>query len=165
MTASMARRIRCAESLLIYAIDRQYGEQRDRSRAAQPQTHPIRFLVVDPNGIRWVATRNRTRDPNPALHERKTMGTNIATVATSPALIPAAVQAGGGKEYTDEEVRRLVAALEEPFDPSEIKWRVTNTTKDQTRGQVMAYADQRAYTDGLNASSLCAVGPASTGWK
>ena len=31
MNASMARRIRCAELLLIYAIDRQYGEQRDRS--------------------------------------------------------------------------------------------------------------------------------------
>ena len=78
------------------------------------------------------------------------MGTNIATAAISPALIPAAVQAAGGKEYTDEEVRRLVAALEEPFDPSEIKWRVTNTTKDRTRGQVIAYADPRAYTDRLN---------------
>jgi hypothetical protein len=79
------------------------------------------------------------------------MGTNIATAATSTALIPAAVQAAGGKEYTDEEVRRLVAALEEPFDPQEIKWRVTNTTKDRSRGQVVAYADQRAYTDRLNA--------------
>jgi hypothetical protein len=79
------------------------------------------------------------------------MGTNIATAATSPVLIPAAVQAAGGKEYTDEEVRRLVAALEEPFDPQEIKWRVTNTTKDRTRGQVIAYADPRAYTDRLNA--------------
>jgi ribosomal protein S19E (S16A) len=52
MNASMARRIRCAESLLIYAIDRQYGEQRDRSQAAQPQTHAIRFPVVDQNGDR-----------------------------------------------------------------------------------------------------------------
>jgi len=32
------------------------------------------------------------------------MGTNIATAATSTALIPAAVQTAGGKEYTDEEV-------------------------------------------------------------
>jgi hypothetical protein len=47
MNASMARRIRCAELPLIYAIDRQYGEQRERSRAAQPQTHSIRFPVVD----------------------------------------------------------------------------------------------------------------------
>ena len=79
------------------------------------------------------------------------METNMATAAISPALIPAAVQAAGGKEYTDEEVRRLVEALEEPFDPQEIKWRVTNTTKDRARGQVIAYADPRAYTDRLNA--------------
>jgi len=37
------------------------------------------------------------------------------------------------------------------FDPSEIKWRVTNTTSDRRRGQVIAYADPRAYTDRLNA--------------
>ena len=43
------------------------------------------------------------------------MGTNIAMAATSPALIPAAVQATGGKEHTDEQVRELVASLEEPF--------------------------------------------------
>lgn len=56
----------------------------------------------------------------------------------------------GGKEYTDNDVRQLVAALEEPFDPKEIKWRVTNTTSDKRRGQVIAYADPRAYTDRLN---------------
>jgi hypothetical protein len=50
MNASMARRIRCAESSLIYAIDRQYGEERERSQAAQSQTHAIRFPVVDLNG-------------------------------------------------------------------------------------------------------------------
>ena len=53
MNASMARRIRCAESSLIYAIDRQCGEQRERSQAVQSQTHAIRFPIVDPN-------RNRT---------------------------------------------------------------------------------------------------------
>ena len=52
MNASMARRIRCAESSLIYAIDRQYGGQREGSQAAQSQTHAIRFPVVDPNGNR-----------------------------------------------------------------------------------------------------------------
>ena len=52
MNASMARRIRRAESSLIYAIDRQYGEQRDRSQAAQSQTHAIPFPVVDRNGDR-----------------------------------------------------------------------------------------------------------------
>ena len=44
----------------------------------------------------------------------------------------------------------------EPFDPGEIKWRVTATSTHQTkqgpqkRGQLVAYADQRAYTDRLN---------------
>ena len=52
MTASMARRIRCAESLLIYAIDRHNAEQRERSRSAQPQTHAVRFPVVDQDGDR-----------------------------------------------------------------------------------------------------------------
>src|SRR5262245_49030102 len=97
-------------------------------------------------GTGRVETRNRTRDPSPAPHERKTMGTNFATAATSAALIRAAVQTAGAKEYADEEVRGLVAALEEPFDLQEVKWRVKHTTKDRTRGQVIAYADPRAYT-------------------
>src|SRR5215471_3521462 len=54
------------------------------------------------------------------------------------------------EKYTDEQVRQFVGALEEPFDPREIKWRVTNTTSDRRRGQVIAYADPRAYTDRLN---------------
>ncbi len=46
--------------------------------------------------------------------------------------------------------------LNEPFHPDEIKWRVTATSTIQTkhgpqkRGQLIAYADQRAYTDRLN---------------
>ena len=50
-------------------------------------------------------------------------------------------------------IKELVAALEVPFDPSQIEWRVMNTTKGQhpARGQVVPYADQRAYTDRLNA--------------
>jgi hypothetical protein len=58
--------------------------------------------------------------------------------------------------FTPERVQELVAALEDPFDPSEIKWRVTNTCKvggskgPRDRGQMLAYADPRAYTDRLN---------------
>jgi hypothetical protein len=52
MNASIARRICGAESLLIYAIDRQYGEQGDGSQEARFQTHAIRFPVVDRNGDR-----------------------------------------------------------------------------------------------------------------
>ena len=44
----------------------------------------------------------------------------------------------------------LFTQLAEPFDPSEIKWRVTHTNRDGIRGAVIAYADPRAYTDRLN---------------
>jgi len=41
-----------------------------------------------------------------------------------------------------ERVKELVAPLEVPFDPSQIEWRVMNTTKGQqpARGQVVPYA-------------------------
>ena len=64
--------------------------------------------------------------------------------------------AGPATALTAERVQELVVALEEPFDPSEIKWRVTNTCKvggpkgPRDRGQMLAYADPRAYTDRLN---------------
>jgi len=61
--------------------------------------------------------------------------TNIPTALTS---IPA-------------KIKELIANLEVPFHPSVIEWRVTNTSKGASpRGQVMPYADQRAYTDRLN---------------
>jgi hypothetical protein len=44
----------------------------------------------------------------------------------------------------------LFTQLAEPFDPSEIKWRVTHTNRDGNRGAVIAFADPRAYTDRLN---------------
>lgn len=44
----------------------------------------------------------------------------------------------------------LLTKLAEPFDSSEIKWRVTHTTQDGSRGAVIAFADPRAYTDRLN---------------
>jgi hypothetical protein len=52
-----------------------------------------------------------------------------------------------------ERVKEFVAALEVPFDSAQIEWRVMNTTKGQqpALGQVVPYADQRAYTDRLNA--------------
>lgn len=81
------------------------------------------------------------------------MQANTATAGTADTLSPAVVPqyAPALQKYTDEQVRQLEAALEDPFEPSEIKWRVTNTTSDRRRGQVIAYADPRAYTDRLNA--------------
>jgi hypothetical protein len=48
------------------------------------------------------------------------------------------------------ELNALFEKLIEPFEPSEIKWRVTHTTQDRRRGAVIAFADPRAYTDRLN---------------
>src|SRR5690349_16209822 len=55
-------------------------------------------------------------------------------------------------QYTAAQIKELVALLEVPFDPAAIEWRVTNTSKGNghLRGQVIPYADQRAYTDRLN---------------
>ena len=56
-------------------------------------------------------------------------------------------------QFSTEKVKEVVAALEVPFDPSQIEWRLMNTTKNgqPIRGQAVPYADQRAYTDRLNA--------------
>src|ERR1700688_1054860 len=69
--------------------------------------------------------------------------------ASSP---PPAMLTPGVFQVPAERVKELVAALEVPFDSSQIEWRVMNTTKGQqpTRGRVVPYADQRAYTDRLN---------------
>jgi len=68
-------------------------------------------------------------------------------------ILPQGMFASGAPRFSAEQIKELVAALEVPFDPSQIEWRVMNTTKGQqpARGQVVPYADQRAYTDRLNA--------------
>jgi hypothetical protein len=58
---------------------------------------------------------------------------------------------GPASRLTHDQIRHIINDLEVPFDPSVIEWRVTNTAKDKRRGQVLPYADQRAYTDRLNA--------------
>ncbi len=70
----------------------------------------------------------------------------------------AAVAANGNHsvQMSPERLNKIRERLSEPFDPGEIKWRVTATSTQQTkhgpqkRGQLVAYADQRAYTDRLN---------------
>ena len=64
-------------------------------------------------------------------------------LAAAPAAAPIAT--------SPEEMRRLLRELELPFAASSIEWRVVNTSRDKARGQVIPYADQRAYTDRLNA--------------
>lgn len=56
----------------------------------------------------------------------------------------------GNEAKTGPDTEALFKQLAEPFDPSQIKWRVTHTTHDGSRGAVIAFADPRAYTDRLN---------------
>ena len=44
------------------------------------------------------------------------------------------------------------------------QWRITNTAKGRKRGQIVAYADARAYADRLNALFSPKVGRANTKW-
>lgn len=76
-----------------------------------------------------------------------------STDSSTSAISLAVSQPAANNFLSPERVKALVAALEVPFDPSQIAWRVMNTTKNQQspRGQVVPYADQRAYTDRLNA--------------
>jgi len=55
-----------------------------------------------------------------------------------------------GTTTVTAESNPVFSQLAEPFDPSQIKWRVTHTNKDGSRGAVIAFADPRAYTDRLN---------------
>src|SRR5882724_8837773 len=82
--------------------------------------------------------------PNGLAHD------NPASMAGPPLTASSRTTAS---QYSEDRVKELVEALEVPFDSSQIEWRVTNTTKNQqpVRGQVIPYADQRAYTDRLNA--------------
>jgi hypothetical protein len=60
-------------------------------------------------------------------------------------------ESSGNYRFSQQEINDFCAALEVPFDPRVIDWRVTNTSKNgKPRGQVIPYADQRAYTDRLN---------------
>ncbi len=49
------------------------------------------------------------------------------------------------------DIQKFLAELEVPFPPSQVHWRVMNTSSDKKRGQIVPYADPRAYTDRLNA--------------
>jgi hypothetical protein len=70
--------------------------------------------------------------------------------------VPGGNGSGSGANVAPERLAEIREQLAEPFDPGEIKWRVTATSTKQTkqglqkRGQLAAYADPRAYTDRLN---------------
>jgi hypothetical protein len=49
------------------------------------------------------------------------------------------------------DAKKILTELEVPFPPDQVRWRVMNTSNDKKRGQVVPYADPRAYADRLNA--------------
>ncbi len=49
------------------------------------------------------------------------------------------------------DITSAIAELEVPVPPDQVRWRVINTAKDKKRGQIVPYADPRAYADRLNA--------------
>ncbi|HWH57976.1 MAG TPA: Rad52/Rad22 family DNA repair protein [Terriglobales bacterium] len=61
--------------------------------------------------------------------------------------------AAAGAQFSAKKIEELMAELEVPFDAAVIEWRIINTTQGNglIRGLVIPYADQRAYTDRLNA--------------
>ena len=73
-------------------------------------------------------------------------------IATAPGMDGMVAHNG----FTPARIEEIRIQLLDPFDPAEIKWRVTATSSQQgkngpvKRGQLVAYADQRAYTDRLN---------------
>jgi hypothetical protein len=87
-------------------------------------------------------------------------GANGASHDLPQAAALAMIAAGGDSIHTTtispERLQKIRLLRSEPFDPSEIKWRVTATSTypskqgPQKRGRLVAYADQRAYTDRLN---------------
>jgi hypothetical protein len=87
--------------------------------------------------------------PNGHAHGSRGHAVDVAPSTSSSSVIPIVA---AGRQFSAEEIRHLVVDLEVPFDPSQIDWRVTNSSKygSPPRGQVVPYADPRAYTDRLN---------------
>ena len=85
---------------------------------------------------------------NGSAHQQPSQASPVAAAASSNSTT--------STQITPERLQQVRELLSDPFDPREIKWRVTATSTQQTkhgahkRGQLVAYADQRAYTDRLN---------------
>jgi len=77
-------------------------------------------------------------------------GNSSASKPNGTGIVPTAVNNELAPHATGENLTRFIVELQVPFEPSLIEWRVTNTAGDKARGQVIPYADQRAYTDRLN---------------
>ena len=82
--------------------------------------------------------------PNGHAQAHPNSSTNNDAMVSDLSAKPAA------ERFSCETVKHLVAELEVPFETCVIEWRVTNTGNDGKRGQIVPYANPRAYTDRLN---------------
>jgi hypothetical protein len=88
----------------------------------------------------------------PNGHAKDPDAAEVADFSPETHAVPVPPEFSGNQWFSQQEIKDVCAALEIPFDPGVIDWRVTNTTKNgKLRGHVIPYADQRAYTDRLNA--------------
>jgi hypothetical protein len=88
----------------------------------------------------------------PNGHARDPDGAEAANYSRETHAVGVPPEFPGNQRFSQQEIKEFWTALEIPFDPGVIDWRVTNTTRNgKLRGHVIPYADQRAYTDRLNA--------------
>jgi hypothetical protein len=80
---------------------------------------------------------------------QESANTHVNGAAKTPSA--SLLSSAAAERFSADRIKELVRELEIPFDPGVVEWRVTNSSKDKKRGQVIPYADQRAYTDRLNA--------------
>src|SRR5215831_16261193 len=88
---------------------------------------------------------------SPIKHQTRSIPMTARELVAPTVKQSAVMSPSTGPQFSLDQIKELIAELEVPFDPSLIEWRVTNTTKSgKLRGQVIPYADPRAYTDRLN---------------
>jgi len=96
-------------------------------------------------------------------HAKDSAAAEAANYSPETHAVRVSPEFSGNQRFSQQEIKDFCAALEAPFDPGVIDWRVTNNSKNgKLRGHLMPYADQRAYTDRLNARLPRLVGPANT---
>ena len=61
---------------------------------------------------------------------------------------------------SEPDITKLLFELEVPFSLDQVQWRVTNTSNDKKRGQVVPHADPRVYTPMRELSVLKSPFPA-----
>ena len=76
---------------------------------------------------------------------------NVVDGGPPPAPTPEVASLSATQPRPREELDKILRALEIPFDPILVQWRIMEWSNDRLHGLMVPYADPRAYTDRLNA--------------